>query len=408
MGALGAGAGTGGGGAGRGLMEYDAASGDVRVLRLAYPRRSPPRRPPRPRGARGARVGVAVRARRGRGDDVRRDPPRGEHGRVGLPLAPAVDARRCGRARRRPRDRRVPRVELRRRRPRRGRGHPSAAAAAHGGGGGGGGGAAMPCVAIDHGLWAPLASHSQAVWLGDGLGDSLLLFDAVSGAYEVWPLRRLPGRTMPRPGQVALARGVWPALIGRTLVHGGASTLIALAPTSGAFDILLLDSSSLLLPGAAGVAGAAGAIEPTAPAVSYGRLASGTLGAPTTGAAGRGRRRARGPAPLAPRATLATTSSYRSTVERQLLRPPPRARAARPAAARPRRRRQPAARAVPARLMLVVLRGGRVRVVRGDQHLPAGQRARRVRRRLPRALDVWVLRGAAVRAPLDVRRLPRV
>jgi hypothetical protein len=41
---------------------------------------------------------------------------------------------------------------------------------------------ALPCVAVDDGVWPPLSSHGQAVWLGTALGDTLLLFDGVSGA----------------------------------------------------------------------------------------------------------------------------------------------------------------------------------------------------------------------------------
>ena len=69
----------------------------------------------------------------------------------------------------------------------------------------------LPCVAVDHGAWPPLAAHSQAVWLGSSLGDALLLFDPLSGGYEGWPLRRQNGRTMPRPGQQPLAVGHGPS-----------------------------------------------------------------------------------------------------------------------------------------------------------------------------------------------------
>ncbi|KOO29832.1 hypothetical protein Ctob_011283 [Chrysochromulina tobinii] len=91
----------------------------------------------------------------------------------------------------------------------------------------------VPCVAIDNGVWPPLASHEQAVWLGDALGDAVLLFAPLSGAYEVWPVRQIAARVMPRPGQRALAAGVWAELLGCTLHHAGGSTLVALRPNTG-------------------------------------------------------------------------------------------------------------------------------------------------------------------------------
>ena len=139
--------------------------------------------------------------------------------------------------------------------------------------------AALPCVAVDHGVWPPLSAHAQAVWLGPTLDDALLLFDDVSGHYEAWPLRRLKPRTMPRPGQRALAGGTWSRLIGRTLVHAGGSTLLALEPSTGRYELLLLDSSAFLAPAKPRLAN-----EPP-PTISYGQLASGTLGNPTTAAA---------------------------------------------------------------------------------------------------------------------------
>eukprot|EP00900_Chrysochromulina_parva_P023956 jgi/Chrpa1/6194/Chrysochromulina_OHIO_Genome00017434-RA len=104
----------------------------------------------------------------------------------------------------------------------------------------------VPCVAIDNGVWPPLASHEQAVWLGDALGDAVLLFAPLSGAYEVWPVRQIAARVMPRPGQRALAAGVWAELLGCTLHHAGGSTLVALRPNTGEYSLLLLDSSALV------------------------------------------------------------------------------------------------------------------------------------------------------------------
>ena len=141
--------------------------------------------------------------------------------------------------------------------------------------------AAAACAAVDHGVWPPLASHGQAVWLGGTLGDALLLFDSASGAYEAWPLRRVAGRTLPRPGTRALASGTWPRLVGRTLVHAGGSTLVALDPSSGSFELLLLDSSAFLLPAAPKTS----AELSSPPPVPYGKLASGSLGQPTTASA---------------------------------------------------------------------------------------------------------------------------
>jgi hypothetical protein len=104
----------------------------------------------------------------------------------------------------------------------------------------------VPCVAIDNGVWPPLASHEQAVWLGDALGDAVLLFAPLSGAYEVWPVRQIAARVMPRPGQRALAAGVWAELLGCTLHHAGGSTLVALRPNTGEYSLLILDSSALV------------------------------------------------------------------------------------------------------------------------------------------------------------------
>ena len=135
-----------------------------------------------------------------------------------------------------------------------------------------------PCVAIDHGVWPPLSSHPQAVWLGDSLGDALLLFDETSGEYEAWPLRRLADRVMPRPGQRPLASGTWPALIGHQLVYADSSTLVALHPATGRYQIVLLDSSALLFP-------VKHSSHTPPPSLPYGTLASGSLGVQTSAAA---------------------------------------------------------------------------------------------------------------------------
>ena len=136
----------------------------------------------------------------------------------------------------------------------------------------------LPCETIDHGVWLPLKAHGQALWLGKTLGDVLLLFDSTTGGYQAWPLRQGTGRTLPRPGQQPLAVGTWPSLIGWTLVYAGGSTLVALDPTSGNYEVLLLDSSAFQPPLTPRKSSEA------APTLPYGKLSSGTLGQPTTAA----------------------------------------------------------------------------------------------------------------------------
>ena len=153
--------------------------------------------------------------------------------------------------------------------------------------------AATACVAVDHGVWPPLSSHSQAVWLGPTLSDTLLLFDGVTGRYEVWPLRTTRERTMPRPGQRALAAGTWASLIGHTLVHAGGSTLIVLDASTGSFEIVLVDSTSFVEPPTP-----RGSTD-APPTITYGRLAAGTLGSPTVASAADVGRRLAGASPSA-------------------------------------------------------------------------------------------------------------
>jgi len=128
----------------------------------------------------------------------------------------------------------------------------------------------LPCVAIDHGVWPTLSTHMQAVWLGEALGDTLLLFDEASGKYEVWPVRRTKGRTIPRPGQLPLAAGSWPAMVGTTLVHAGGATLLALRPAQGEYELLMIDSTALVLP-------TTPSLTAPPPEITCGRLAAGSI-----------------------------------------------------------------------------------------------------------------------------------
>ena len=86
---------------------------------------------------------------------------------------------------------------------------------------------------------------------------------------------------MPRPGQRAIAAGLWPKLAGCTLLHTSGSTLVAVHP-AGEYTVLMLDSTRLLVPGKR-------AEEEALPTVTYGVTASGSVTAtPAHGSSGSG------------------------------------------------------------------------------------------------------------------------
>ena len=131
------------------------------------------------------------------------------------------------------------------------------------------------CSVGAHGSWPLLAQYTQAVWLGPTT-DALLLFDAASGRYEAWGLRRADNFWRPRANATALARGAWPALKGRVLVNAGLSTLVAADPKSGDYAFYYFDHS-VLTKGGGGGGGVGGLMVAEVARGSLGELPRGAL-----------------------------------------------------------------------------------------------------------------------------------
>ena len=131
------------------------------------------------------------------------------------------------------------------------------------------------CSVGAHGSWPLLAQYTQAVWLGPTT-DALLLFDAASGRYEAWGLRRADNFWRPRASATALARGAWPALKGRVLVNAGLSTLVAADPKSGDYAFYYFDHS-VLTKGGGGGGGVGGLMVAEVARGSLGELPRGAL-----------------------------------------------------------------------------------------------------------------------------------
>ena len=145
--------------------------------------------------------------------------------------------------------------------------------------------APLPCDAVALGQWPALTLFTQAVWLGPLIGsamwleqknplDALLLWEPTSAKYEVWRLRRTGRRWLPSAVAKPLAAGVWDELTGYSLTFVGSSTLLALHPTTGRYELRMLDRGALIGLGAGGGAARRGGVPPP---METGLLAAGSL-----------------------------------------------------------------------------------------------------------------------------------
>ena len=74
---------------------------------------------------------------------------------------------------------------------------------------------------------------------------ALLLWEPSTGRYEAWSIRRSGRRWLPSAVARPVAAGSWEALVGHSLVYLGSATLLALHPTTGAYQVRFLDRGAL-------------------------------------------------------------------------------------------------------------------------------------------------------------------